>query len=189
MTKAEGGSPSGGENDVSTGGNDAVVGCADRNPTTRGGPLNENAREKTADSVFDELRTETDVDDTGVYEDVSAEAIVDAADGHEYEQYTDGGDAITAGEAVNSLLLPKRSDGEEFRWVETDSADPPANQSEDPSNDAVPFGERNDLFAAEETTDVADSTADSDADDGNEAVSNDSADGVFARILSLFDPL
>jgi hypothetical protein len=191
MTKAEGGSPSSGEHDVSTGGNDAVVGSADRTPTTRSGPVNENAREKAAETVFDELKTESDADDTGLYEDVSPEAIVDAADGHEYERYTDGGDAITAGEAVNSLLLPERSDGEEFRWVETDSADSPADQSDDPSDDTVPFGERNDLFAAPETPDVADSTTDGDAGDGHEAVSDDddSVDGVFARIRSLFDRL
>lgn len=175
MTEAHGGLPSGGENDISTGGDDTVEGNADRKSATRAATVDENVQDTTAEALFDELKTESDAAEPDVFEDASAETIVEDADGHDHEQYADGGEAIAAGDEIDSLLLPDRSDGEEFRWIETDPGEPSGDSDEETADDTGPFAEVDDLFAAEGTATDADeeSIVESDADVESEGAAGD----------------
>lgn len=152
MTEAHGGSTSGGKKDIATASDDTVDRSADRMSTTRAATMDDEVRDTSAKVLFDELKTESEADGPAVDEDASAESIIDDADGHDYERGADGGEAVTAGDEVNSMLIPDRTDGEEFRWIETDaekSASETAEETTDGTENDL-FTEREDLFAESE---------------------------------------
>jgi len=79
----------------------------------------DGVQDTTAGELFAELQAETESDGPDAEFGDSAEAIVDGAEGHSHERFTDGGQAIAAGTEVENLLIPDREEGDEFRWVNT----------------------------------------------------------------------
>jgi len=85
-----------------------------------------DVRDTTAGELFRELRDEEAADGPDAAFGESADDIVADAEGHGYERFTDGGQAIAAGSELNDLLIPDRQEGDEFHWVDPDHRDDPA---------------------------------------------------------------
>ena len=167
--------------------------------------LDDGIRDTTAESLFRELKAESEAGDPlDDFEGLSAASIVDAAEGHEHEQFTDGGQTIAAGSEVESLLIPERSEGDEFRWVDPDPSDGDATDAADETVDAdaadlfEPADEGNpdetlrlddvDLDAIGDA-DGSDARRDTGSAAGTDAEANPQPDdgnsgGLIARILS-----
>ena len=155
--------------------------------------LDEGIQDTTAESLFRELKAESEAGDpTDEFEGLSPESIVDDADGHQHEQFTDGGQAIAAGSEVESLLIPDRSEGDEFHWVDPEPAgaeDGNETHDEGDSVDAAPA----DLFETDDDTDDSGSAVDGVGEDGVRGAAEagesepDAADsgGLFSRVLAL----
>ncbi len=169
MTEAHGGTPSGKERGIARDSDDPADENTGRRNGSQGPTLEDRVRDTTAETLFNELKAETEEDDLAAYEDASADSILDDADGHDHGEYDDGGEAVTAGSEIESLLIPERADGDEFRWVETGTADL-TSETEEVTDDseADPFADTGDLFA--ETEVIVDETdAGTDVDNSKSA--------------------
>lgn len=135
----------------------------------------DGVQDTTAGELFAELQAETESDGPDADFGESAEAIVDGADGHSYERFTDGGQAIAAGSEVESLLIPDREEGDEFHWVNTgdgsDDGDPPTAE-----DDAAATGTATGSDAGADGPTDADQSADADGGSG----------GLLGTVRSLF---
>lgn len=118
MTGATGGPSLGNENAVA----ESVDDTAGPKSATAAAALDDDVQDTTAETLFQELKADTDVEGSGVYDDASADSILEDAEGHDYRQFGDEYESLTADEDVNDLLIPERSEGDEFRWVQTGSA-------------------------------------------------------------------
>ncbi len=87
------------------------------------GDAEDGVRDTTAGELFRELRDEAETDGLDATFDGSADEIVADAEGHSYERFTDGGQAIAAGSELDDLLIPDRKEGDEFHWVDPDGGD------------------------------------------------------------------
>ncbi|NHN49745.1 hypothetical protein G9464_19430 [Halostella sp. JP-L12] len=168
--------------------------------------LDEGIQDTTAENLFRELKAESGTETpTDEFEGASAESIVADADGHSHEQFTDGGQTLGAGSEVENLLIPDRSEGEEFRWIDPDSTDggddAPADQETtdadaaeamdlfDPSDEDGPTGGSDggpDVIGGAVDEAGATTDAGSMADDGTKDESpTDEKRGLLARILAI----
>lgn len=165
--------------------------------------LDDGIQDTTAENLFRELKAEAEPGDpTDEFEGVSPESIVDDADGHEHEQFTDGGQTLTAGSDVETLLIPDRSEGDEFRWVDPGPTDDDDGRNGSDGADEALDADAADLFEApadegsgagsvsggteaSASTDGPDDGADVESDDDSMAKSDaGNSGGVFARLLS-----
>lgn len=123
MTGAYGGTSDEGER-YTTLSADYVFRDTGRKSAAGAATLEDGVQDTTAENLFRELKAESEAGDPlDDFEELSAESIVSNADGHEHEQFTDGGQTIAAGSEVENLLIPDRSEGEEFRWVDPESSE------------------------------------------------------------------
>lgn len=191
MTRAHGGSSNEGEG-YTTLSADYVFRDTGTKSAAGAATLDDGIEDTTAENLFRELKMESEAGDPiDEFEGMSPESIVDDADGHEHEQFTDGGQTIAAGSEVDALLIPDRSEGDEFRWVDPE---PAAGEGGDETGDA---GNSVDAAPADlfETGDGADDTG-SGVDDVAHDVVRDAAEtgdgeddeadsgGLLSRILA-----
>ncbi|WP_121823470.1 hypothetical protein [Halostella salina] len=128
----------------------------------------DEVQDTTAGELFAELQAENGTDGPDAEFGDSAEAIVDGAEGHSHERFTDGGQAIAAGKEVENLLIPDREEGDEFHWVNTGDGD----------------GDE----SARTATAVDDETATGDAKGSpdSETEGADESGGLLGKVRSLF---
>jgi len=184
MTRAHGGSTNEGEG-YRTLSADYVFRDTGTKSTAGAASLDEGIQDTTAESLFRELKAESEAGDpTDEFEGLSPESIVDDADGHEHEQFTDGGQTVAAGSEVESLLIPERSKGDEFRWVDPESAGAEDGNEADNEGDSVDAAPA-DLFETDDDTDdVGEDGVRGTAETSESEPDAADSGGLLARILA-----
>ena len=188
MTRAHGGSTNEGKG-YRTLSADYVFRDTGAKSTAGAASLDEGIQDTTAESLFRDLKAESEAgNSTDEFEGLSPESIVDDADGHEHEQFTDGGQTVAAGSDVESLLIPERSEGDEFRWVDPELAEDDDGRDGSDAADGAVDAAPADLFEpADDGVDDTGSDDDTDPDDaetsGGEQEAGNSG-GLLSRALA-----
>lgn len=135
-----------------------------------GGRDADAVQDTTAGELFRDLQDESGVDGPDATFGESADEIVADAEGHSYERFTDGGQAIAAGSELDDLLIPDREEGDEFHWVDPGDGDDAA--------EASPVADDSETTTAEST--------DAGPDGTGEAAATQGSGGILGAVRSLF---